>query len=696
MKSLRVQIRLVLLTGMGITGAQAEAPDVDTSAWKCSQCPFPKGFGADAELGLQYADAANAAYGRYTGIDHSGTYVDAGGDGRWTSADGPEISYDFDRLGLASRSGSVEAGDQGHYDLRLGYAGQPDRLYDTAQTPFVGAGGSRLRLPAGWQPAGDTGGMTQLTSSLQPTRIGSDRHTTTVSGNYLPGGGWRLYGEFSHQEKDGTGLTGASFLTDALQLPLPIHYVTDSVEVGVAWKGAVADARVSYTGSWFKDNDQSLSFANPYLPITPSAALGQLSLAPGNQLQQVALTGQIRLPIWTATTLNFAASVGELKQDAAFLAPSALGSASLSPNNLSGDVHLSHYSLAMASRPLARLYLRGNARYDGRDDRTPSFAITDVVTDSLPGSTTVTPRFGEDRVHLDGSADYRFSALVRVGVGGDLEHITYSPGQVLTHSQESRSWVHATLNPTAALTLSVKAGDARRATSSFDLSALPPTENPLLSVFNYAARDREFLTFTADWEINAQLDWSTEGSFANDAYRRTELGLQDGRDREVATTLIWTASNVLTFRMNGGYQRLAADQHGENLPAAAAWNAADGQHFWTAGLGGDWTIHAHWNLTAAYLRSTSAVDASTLAGGVNQAFPQNRTALETLQIGAVYNWTPACRVRFHYEHARYGSNDWALDNVEPGTVPNLLSLGIPAYRYDVNAFGLSFLYRIGR
>ena len=34
-----------------------------------------------------------------------------------------------------------------------------------------------------------------------------------------------------------------------------------------------------------------------------------------------------------------------------------------------------------------------------------------------------------------------------------------------------------------------------------------------------------------------------------------------------------------------------------------------------------------------------------------------------------------------------------LDGIEPGTIPNLLTLGQDAYDYDVNVFMLSFTYR---
>ena len=120
---------------------------MDTSDWKCTQCPFLQGYTAEAEAGVLGASGANDAFGRYTGIDHAGAYADAAASGEYRSDDGSYANYDLERLGLASREGYVEGGREGRYDLRVSYDGQPNDLYDTGATPFK-AQGSNLGLPA--------------------------------------------------------------------------------------------------------------------------------------------------------------------------------------------------------------------------------------------------------------------------------------------------------------------------------------------------------------------------------------------------------------------------------------------------------------------------------------------------------------------------------------------------------------------
>ncbi len=70
-------------------------------------------------------------------------------------------------------------------------------------------------------------------------------------------------GEFRRQEHEGTGLTSGSFLTEAVQLPQPFDYVTNSFETGIAWAGRKASFRLSYTGSWFQDGQRLTHLRQP-------------------------------------------------------------------------------------------------------------------------------------------------------------------------------------------------------------------------------------------------------------------------------------------------------------------------------------------------------------------------------------------------------------------------------------------------
>ena len=677
---------------LAAAGALAGAASPDTSSWTCTQCPFFEGYQGENDVGALAASGANANYGRYTGVDRSTAYVDAGADGQWHSEDGSYVNYELERLGLASRDGIVEGGRDGRYDLRLSYDGQPSDLYDTTVTPFRNNDG-RLGLPSDWVAAGATSGMSTLNSSVSPVNIGTQRRTVALLGQFFASPSWTIFSEFRRQEKNGTDLTSASFLTEAVQLAQPIDYITNSFNVGAAWAGSKASLRLTYTGSWFEDGNDSLSFANPYLPLVPGSTQGRLADPPGNTLQQFAATGNVQLP-WFATTLTYSASLGSLRQNAPFLPVSTLPDASVPvPGSLDGDVRLSHYALGLASRPLPKLSLRGNATYDGRNDQTTPLAITYVVTDTFPGGTAVTPRYGEDRERLDGGADYALLRWLRVGVGGQFLDVRYSPDQVFTHTQDVESWGRLAITPIDNLSFTFKYGDGLRKSSALDVTALPVGENPLVFDYNYAPRDRVFSTLTGSWVVTPTITWALEGYLAKDDYRSSLLGLQASHEQRGSTTLTWIPRETLSAYLDIGYQRLYDAQNGFIDATTAPWVISGTQRYWNMSIGGQWVVSQRWALTMDYVHAPSYADTNSVLGGLAQGFPQNWTKLDSARLGVTYRWTPVLQVHLRYEHESYNSNDWALDGVGPATVPNLLALGIQPYRDNVNLIGITFRYQ---
>jgi MtrB/PioB family decaheme-associated outer membrane protein len=698
MKALRwhhhASLTLSIATSFAAGAASPETPAPDTDSWKCTQCPFLQGYEADAEVGVTEASGANAYFGRYTGIDHGGAYADAGYSGQLRTEDGSYANYNLENLGLASRDGYIEGGREGRYDLNLSYDGQPEHLYDTTDTPFQANGGN-LSLPPGWVSAGSTGGMSALGSSLSPVNIGTERRTAALLGRFFASPGWTIFGEFRRQEKDGTQATSASFLTEAVQLAQPIDYVTDSLEAGVAWSGRKASFRLTYTGSWCDDDSAALTFANPYLPIVPGSTEGRLGVPPSNELQQLAATGNVQLP-WFTTTLTYAASLGTLRQNDSFLPVSTLSGATLpGSDSLNGDVHLSHYSLGLASRPLSKLNVHGTAAYDGRDDQTTPIAVSYIVTDTFPGGASVRPRYSEDRVRLDGGIDYTPAHWLRIGVGGKFNDNHYGPGQIVTNTQETQSWGYGTLTPIAPLSFSLKIGNGLRKASTFDAAAQPFEENPLVRDYDYAPRDRVFSSLTGSWAATATLAWSIEGLIAKDDYRSSPLGLQSSHEQRASTTLTWTPHDTLSAYVDAGYQRLFTLQNGYTGELTSPWLATDTERFWNVGVGGRWVPQERWTLSLDYLLAPSHEDTDSTLAGLTQAFPVSWTKLDSTHFVVAYQWSAALQVHFRYTRETYNSNDWAIDGVGPDTVSNLLSLGAQPWRDNVNVFGLTFRYQFG-
>ncbi len=133
--------------------AAADAGASDPSDWKCTLCPFLQGVETTTEAGVQYANGANATFGRYTGIDHSGPYADVSGSGQARSDDGAYLNYESGEIGsrLARRICRGRPRRQLRSARQLRWPADASLRYGSE--PFQ-ANGTNLGLPAGWVAAG--------------------------------------------------------------------------------------------------------------------------------------------------------------------------------------------------------------------------------------------------------------------------------------------------------------------------------------------------------------------------------------------------------------------------------------------------------------------------------------------------------------------------------------------------------------
>ena len=61
----------------------------------------------------------------------------------------------------------------------------------------------------------------------------------------------------------------------------------------------------------------------------------------------------------------------------------------------------------------------------------------------------------------------------------------------------------------------------------------------------------------------------------------------------------------------------------------------------------------------------------------------------------VFRATPALEIIGDLQYEHFDADDWALDGVEPDTLPSILASGADAYDYAINLIGLSFRYSFG-
>lgn len=686
----RMILRTTIASLLAAVALPAFADAPDTSGWKCEKCPFEKGYAAEASAGALYADGANYSYGRYTGIDEDGqAYADVAASGSWKAESGMFAKYEFTDLGLDSRAGRIVLGRDGSFDVALSYDGLPYRRYDTTVTPFSGV--ANLTLPAGWVRGSTTATMTSLAASLGDRDVQTERKTYGIAARYLPGTKWALFANYQRQEKNGTGLIYGSVFTQAVQLPEPVDYVDDTFEIGAAWTTSRATARLAFSGSFFRNLNTALTWQHPY--ASPFTTTGRLALAPDNDLQQASLSGNFRFDAWDAT-LAYSASLGKLQQDDALLPVSTATGAPTPRTSLDGEIDLTHYGAALTFRPLPKLSMRGNWRYDQRDDKTDPITVAYVVTDALAGGTEFTPRYDYERSRLDGTADYTVLRWLRVGGGVQFDEVKRDQQEVAKTVEEG-GYLRARLTPFETFAITLKRGQFHRDAKGFDLTARDPDENPLLRKYNLANRDRTYYELLGTWTPLETVTVSLQGKMTDDAYRRSPLGLVDGDSRTIGANVAWSPKDSLTFYVDGGFQQLRSKQLGQARPNGVNWELRNDDQFWNLGIGGRWTVNEKLSFTADLAQAESEGETLLVAGTTPDPYPTQKTRFGSARLGAHYQVSQALGLHCRLVYESYDEDNWALDGVYPTTVPNLLAMGAEADSHDVGLVAFSFTYRFG-
>ena len=257
---------LHLLAALGALGAAAGASaQADTSQWKCTACPYPKGTTGSVDAGVGYVSDSSKKFGDYTGLDEKGAFLVLGGNVSQRGENGYFADLWGADLGLDSRQLFGEAGREGLFSVNLGYSEIPRHLTDGARTPFGGIGSSALTLPPGF-PAADTASM-PLAGTLQPVDIGFKFKRLDLGGTFIGEKGWSANLNLRHDERDGTRPVSGSFLSTASQFVAPVNEKTDGAELTIAYATKQLQATVSYAFSSFRNDDTSVTWSNPFFPV---------------------------------------------------------------------------------------------------------------------------------------------------------------------------------------------------------------------------------------------------------------------------------------------------------------------------------------------------------------------------------------------------------------------------------------------
>jgi len=690
-----------LVLGAAVLATTVHAQAVDTSEWNCEFCPFEDGQRADYEVGVTSVDDDSAYFGDATGYDEDGAYANVDGSGSYAKDD-YRLRWNAEDLGLDSRAVNLQTGRPGSYEFRLGYRELPRRQFNTTATIYEQSGSDSLLLPSDWIAAGLTSGMTELASNLAPRNIESDRSVFDLGTRFVASDRWRFSVDYRRQDRDGLKLTGGSSFSQASLLPVPFDYVTDEIDLAVRYGTDYGFVAFGWYLSDFSNDNAALTWQQPYSfdPLIGNDTFSRAQ-APDSQMQQVSLRGGYSFAE-QKTVVSFSAAIGEIEQDSSFLpytVTSSIGAGPPPRASLGGNIDTSNFALAVSSRIFAKARIKFSYRYDNRDNTTAQDLWNRVIVDTFASTELEanTP-YSFARSTLSLSADYDLFDTVRVSAGYDRKDVDRDFQEVDAQTDDA-GWGRLRWQPTPTLEMNFRGGASERHADNYDeVLAASLGQNPLMRKYHFAYRYRRFgeLTLTyspADGPISITLD----SLYADDNYNQSQLGITGGKELRLAADLSWAISENASAYLTAGFEDVEAEQAGSEVFAAPDWRATHDDDFTTFGLGFRVSnIADKVDLQFDYMRSDGASEiiVDSASGGPGE-FPELSSELDYLRFKLTYEHSARLEMNLNLRYQRFEAEDWALEGVEPATVPLLLSLGATPYDDDVVMIGIGFRYRAG-
>lgn len=690
---------IALLLVAAHAGAQ-EIPPPDTSKWKCESCPFAKGHEAEYDAGGAYVSDDAARFGNATGYDEAGGYVVADGTGRYAS-DAQRVEWEFEDLGLDSRSVTIQGGEPGTYRYQLFYSELPYRRFDTTQTVFQPASDELLVLPTGWVPAGTTAGFTALNASLANRDIESDRQSMGIGGEYLAFRHLTLQADFRRTEREGWGIAGAPFYTSTALLAAPFEDYTDTGNLVANYAREKWSTSLSWTGSFYQDSNLQLRWDNPY----SGGGQGSRAQAPDNKAQTVALAGAYHFSPQTTLSLN--AALGELRQEDVLLPYTVnpgVPARALPRDRLDGKIDTTHVDVGFTSRPWSFLRLKAAYRYDDRDNRTPVEQWTRTITDLFDsGEPEANRPYSFERSKLE------LSAAARLNFWDWLEAFEFEGGYDLVETDrnlqevsgvtEETGWGRVRWRPSPQSELTLRAGIARRDPDDYDAGfAQAYEQNPLMRKYHLAYRYREFGQLNARFGFaGTPISIGAEIYYASDDYTESPLGLRGVDDRRFAADFSWAITEGTSVYLQGGHEYQAMANYSSETFGAVDWQSRQEDRFDSLDAGvkfGKPDGKFDGSISLRYAKGTSEIGVNSTFSGAGP-YPDLETDLQGGELDIGYQVTSKLELRFNVRYEDYSSSDWALQGVEPATIPTVLTLGGDPYDYSVYLTSLSFRYSFG-
>ena len=665
-----------------------------------------------AGLGLVDGSSADRAlFGQYNGLRTDRSVVGTLGieyslrnpaTSTWVQLDGANLLGDTRELSLVWKNPG-EWKFTGNYGELLRY--DPN----TINTGLLGAGTTTpqvVHLPGG--PG--TGTDLELKTKRTSLGVGFAKYITSA---------WQFEIDLKSENKAGarlfgvgmncptliapgcSGTTGINAGWALLMLPEPIKANHSQVEARLSYGRDKLRVSAGYYGSFYRNDYATLnpsvpgSLNNPLgspLPLSTGlqAILNQpVALPPDNQAHQLDLSGSYDFTGKTRGTFKLGYSTATQNND---FASAGLTGAPAGVTSLGGKVNTTLAKLGITSRPIPKLSLIADLRYEDKDDQTP-IALYNTVGGppfAAPAITYTNRSLSSRKTNGKLQASWQFTSDYRGTLGADFEAIergAFTASSALSgisalRQNTTESGLRAELRRRMSENFSgaVSVSSSRRDGSNWlrDNSGLGVTEvtNPAdpatgflpTAIFmpTLADRQRDKVKLFADWQPSEKLTLQFSAENGNDKYSApSAYGLRDTRMNQFSVDWGYALSYAWSFN---GYASQGVQTFNQSRPSGYVM-AFENTNF-GAGIGvtGKPTGKLEIGGSLSYIddKSVYAQTLDTFAGADSIALlaatgglPDVVYRQTALKLFGKYALDKRSAVRVDLVHQRSEVNDWA-------------------------------------
>jgi MtrB/PioB family decaheme-associated outer membrane protein len=396
-----------------------------------------------------------------------------------------------------------------------------------------------------------------------------------------------LTGGFTTTKHSGELPWGASFgFSNDNEVALPYNSRTNDVDAGAQWTTARAMIRTGYTGSWFNNIDDTLTWDNPLVltDSTSASGHGRTALWPSNSLQTLSTAGYAKFARRTQVTGSLAFGWWDNNEALLpFTINSALPQFTLPRATAEAAAHTIATNVGLVSRPRDDWRLSARfRRYDYNND-SPATTIVDYV--SYDTSVATTPTGGpallaHSRNTFDADATWTRFRPLAITVGYTNNHHGYD-FRIFESTNENMLQLKVDTVGSQWVTFRAHYEYGDRTGAGLDQQSLVEIgEQPEMRHYDLANRTHNRLVGQVDVVPSEALTLSLSTGLGRDDFDDSYFGLQETTFRNVSVSGDYAFPRGLGVGGSYNYERYSGVQ--QSRSASPGEQAADPNRNWTA------------------------------------------------------------------------------------------------------------------